>query len=71
MIKPETHNRSQSINFKVHLMFVSPNNQDGYCIEDVSHADSKEAAVVEILMRHMNEMYPLKGITVYQCVFSG
>jgi len=64
------HNNHKAIRYKVLLSFVYPGNQDGYMIEESSHADNKEQAVLEVLMNHMQEPAPLSGIAVYELIFT-
>jgi len=63
-------NDVEAIRFYVHLSFVSPDNKEGYQKTDVSHEETREKAIVEVLARHMNEKYPLKGITLYKLNFA-
>ena len=65
-IESKEHNGHEAIRFIVHLSFVSPDDQNGYQKIEVSHELTKEEAIVGALMNHMNEKYPLKGISVYK-----
>ena len=57
--------------WRVSLEFVSDDEQDGYIRQEISNADTRDEAIVEAMLKHMDEKYPFRGITVYQCVFIG
>lgn len=64
----DKYNNAGCIRYYVNLSFVTPNNQDGYQKNDVSHAATKETAIAEVIVKYLNEPYPLRGISVYECV---
>ena len=59
----------RAIRFHIILSFVTTDGQNGYQVTDVSHAETKESAIVEVMQRHMKETMPLAGIAVYELVF--
>lgn len=61
-------NEAGCIRYYVNLSFVAIGYQDGYQKNDVSHAMTKEAAIAEVIVKYLNEPYPLRGISVYECV---
>lgn len=69
-VTPVFHNEHDSIRFIVRLSFVSDDHQNGYQHEFTSHAETKEAAIVQAIQAHLDERYPLKGISVYQCIYT-
>jgi len=64
------NNGHSAIRFQVHLTFVDAQAENGYSRQDVSHATTKEAAIVEVLMKYMEERYPLAGIAVWELAFT-
>jgi hypothetical protein len=64
------YNQHECIRFIVQLTFVAPDEQHGYQRDGVSHKETAEEAIFEVLKDHLNETYPLKGISVYECVLS-
>lgn len=69
-MQAEIHNKAQVVKFHVSLSFVSADDQDGYQKNDIAECETKEQAIVKVLARYMNEVYPLKGISVHQLVFA-
>lgn len=60
----------ESIRFYVHLMFVSPDHQDGISVEFATHAPDRNAAIVEAITANLDQKFALCGISVYQCIFT-
>ena len=64
------YNNHDCVKYHVVLSYVSEDKQIGYQKTEISHADTKEAAVVDVLTRRMEEPYPLAGVAVYECVLA-
>lgn len=71
-IVPEFNNGHSAIRFKV--SFMTSNGHDGAVFDYVSHAETKEAAIVGCLKEYLetdrSKDMPLVGISVYQCIFT-
>lgn len=61
-------NEGSIMKFIVVLSFVSVDNQDGYQKEELVHCEDKFEAIAIAISRYMDEVYPLKGVAVYENV---
>ena len=67
-IEPSFENGT-AMEWIVHLDFVSDDHQNGYQKTHYAHDCSRDEAIGQAILAHLNEQLPIKSITVYQCVF--
>lgn len=62
-------NGASAVKFRVQLDFVERSGSIGYQKEEIVQCEDKNEAIVIAISRNFKEIYPLSGITVYECVF--